>query len=48
MIRAMLLPADEVAQENLRLRTEIHALQDEVARLSAALAVVAEAVKTAA
>ena len=44
----MLLPADEVAQENLRLRAEIHALQDEVARLGAALAVVAEAVKTAA
>lgn len=48
VIRAMLLPADEVAQENLRLRAEIHALQDEVSRLQSALTVVAEVVKTAA
>lgn len=48
VIRAMLLPADEVAQENLRLRAEIHALQDEVSRLQSALAVVAEAAAAAA
>ncbi len=48
VIRTMLLPADEVAQENLRLRAEIHALQDEVSRLQSALTVVAEVVKTAA